>query len=61
MTQYTKEVDEQRQRLRFEEADDNLVYYYWEAGGFRRYKYESGKIIETVDDQVTLVTYEKEV
>ena len=61
MTQYKKEVDEQRQRLRFEEADDNLVYYYWEAGGVRRYKYEPGKIIETVDDQVTLVTYEKEV
>ena len=41
MTQYTKEVDEQRQRLKFEEKDDTLVYYYWQADGdLRKYKYQ---------------------
>ena len=62
MTQYTKEVDEQRQRLKFEEKDDTLVYYYWQADGdLRKYKYESGKVIETVNNVVKSVTYEEEV
>ena len=53
MTQYKKEVDEQRQRLKFEEKDDTLVYYYWQADGdLRKYKYESGKVIETVNNVV---------
>ncbi len=61
MTQYTKEVDEQRQRLKFEEKDDTLVYYYWQADGdLRKYKYESGKVIETVNNVVKSVTYEEE-
>ena len=62
MTQYTKEVDEQRQRLKFEEKDDTLVYYYWQSDGdLRKYKYESGKVIETVNNIVKSVTYEEEV
>ena len=61
MTQYKKEVDEQRERLRFEEADDTLVYYYWQAdGNLRKYKNESGKVIETVNNVVKSVTYEEE-
>lgn len=46
MTEFFKTVEEQRQRLAEEKADNNITVYYYQKGAgehYRYIKYESGR------------------
>jgi len=50
MTQYKKDVEKQRKKLKAEENDKKIVWYEYQRGAgehFRKIKYASGKEIKT--------------